>query len=212
MENSMKSLSTKERIIQATSEMIAEEGIQGITIRKISARAGVNVAAVNYHFGCKDTVINESLLTMTEKLKSAFQHLNEDSRDDCTNLSMFINEYNEIMFRYPEVVKNVIDHAIHNRLRGGQIEYISFLKTEGIDLIKNTIGRIQPDLDEATHYLKTLQLVSGLCYPFLLGEPVKEIMGVDFKNPETRLKYTRVLLESICPTTSNPPGSGYSRD
>jgi len=73
MENSLNCLTTKEKIIKTTMTMIAEEGLQSITIRKIAAKAGVNVAAVNYHFGCKNAVINESLSTVTDLLKMLFK-------------------------------------------------------------------------------------------------------------------------------------------
>lgn len=44
---------TQLRIIEAAGEIFAESGYGHTTIRTISNRAGVNVAAVNYHFGGK---------------------------------------------------------------------------------------------------------------------------------------------------------------
>ncbi len=45
-------LTTKQRIVQATMNIIAEEGLPNTTVRKIASRAGVNVAAVTCHPGC----------------------------------------------------------------------------------------------------------------------------------------------------------------
>jgi TetR/AcrR family transcriptional regulator, regulator of cefoperazone and chloramphenicol sensitivity len=44
---------TKRRIIEAAGEIFAHSGYEYTTIRAISERASVNVAAINYHFGGK---------------------------------------------------------------------------------------------------------------------------------------------------------------
>src|SRR5262249_53063544 len=41
---------TRTRLLRAAGEVFAEFGYQAATIRQISARAGANVALVNYHF------------------------------------------------------------------------------------------------------------------------------------------------------------------
>ena len=41
---------TKERILHTAGEAFGAHGFDGTTIRKITEKAGVNVAAVNYHF------------------------------------------------------------------------------------------------------------------------------------------------------------------
>lgn len=45
---------TKMRLLSAAREIFALRGAREATVREICARAGANVAAVNYHFGGKD--------------------------------------------------------------------------------------------------------------------------------------------------------------
>jgi AcrR family transcriptional regulator len=44
---------TKDRLLAAASELFAERGFHRTTVRDIAARARVNVAAGNYHYGSK---------------------------------------------------------------------------------------------------------------------------------------------------------------
>ncbi|MCC6442826.1 MAG: TetR family transcriptional regulator [Armatimonadetes bacterium] len=48
---------TKERLLDAAERLFAERGVQETSVREITARAGANLAAVNYHFGSKDDLI-----------------------------------------------------------------------------------------------------------------------------------------------------------
>ena len=53
---------TKARLIEAAGEEFAARGFDRATIRSISQRAGTNVAAVNYHFGDKESLYAAALL------------------------------------------------------------------------------------------------------------------------------------------------------
>jgi AcrR family transcriptional regulator len=53
------SASTKERILCAAEVLFAQRGFDGASLRQLTAAAGVNLAAVNYHFGSKDKLVEE---------------------------------------------------------------------------------------------------------------------------------------------------------
>ncbi len=49
--------STRERILDAAEGLLARRGLGATSIRLITATAGVNLAAVNYHFGTKEALV-----------------------------------------------------------------------------------------------------------------------------------------------------------
>src|ERR671936_254385 len=48
---------TRTRILDAAEELFMQHGFEGTSMRQLTARAGVNLAAVNYHFGSKHALI-----------------------------------------------------------------------------------------------------------------------------------------------------------
>src|SRR5579863_5202402 len=55
---------TRTKLLEAAGQVFAEQGFHSATVREVCARAGANVAAVNYYFGDK-------LELYTEVLRSA---------------------------------------------------------------------------------------------------------------------------------------------
>src|SRR3546814_10450734 len=51
--------STKDRILGAAEELFAQHGFSGTSLRQVTSRADVNIAAVNYHFGSKENLVTE---------------------------------------------------------------------------------------------------------------------------------------------------------
>ena len=66
---------TRTSILDAAERLYADRGFADVTLRDIVAAAGVNLAAVNYHFGSKDELIAE--LFVTRSLATNRARLNE---------------------------------------------------------------------------------------------------------------------------------------
>lgn len=64
-------LSTRDRILAIAERLFAEAGIGATSLRAITAAAGVNLAAVNYHFGSKDALVEAVYRRHLEPLNAA---------------------------------------------------------------------------------------------------------------------------------------------
>ena len=76
---------TRNRIIKAAAPIFAEHGYEGASIRRIVAKADVNQAAINYHFGSKEGLYRAVLQMALEALQRADGPASSDAgagRDD----------------------------------------------------------------------------------------------------------------------------------
>src|ERR1039458_552292 len=72
---------TKDKILNAAERLIGEQGYAATSLRQIIAEAGVNLAAVHYHFGSKEdlldavvarkvTPVNEARIARLERVEA----------------------------------------------------------------------------------------------------------------------------------------------
>jgi len=63
---------TQRDVLVSTAErLFAEQGIDAVSLRTVMAEAGTNVAAVRYHFGTKDGLVEAVVRTRSEEIRSA---------------------------------------------------------------------------------------------------------------------------------------------
>ena len=65
--------STRDRILGAALSIIEKEGAGKATVRAIAAEAGVNIAAINYHYRTKEELMDAAI-------SSSWKHASEDLR------------------------------------------------------------------------------------------------------------------------------------
>ena len=62
---------TRDRIFLAAERLFATRGFADVSVRDITTEAGVNLAAVNYHFGSKDALLFEIFTTRSAEVNRA---------------------------------------------------------------------------------------------------------------------------------------------
>lgn len=65
---------TVTRILDTAEVLFAERGFAETSLRNITSKARVNLAAVNYHFGSKKALIQAVFFPLSGSFYAAFSH------------------------------------------------------------------------------------------------------------------------------------------
>ncbi|HEY0334022.1 MAG TPA: TetR family transcriptional regulator [Stenotrophomonas sp.] len=88
--------STKDRILGAAEELFAQHGFAGTSLRQVTSHADVNIAAVNYHFGSKENLVNEVFRRrMDEMTASRLSQLEQVRRERPGDLAAVLSAFVE---------------------------------------------------------------------------------------------------------------------
>ncbi len=95
---------TRERIIAATSKVLAEKGYDATTLREISREAQVAPGLVHYYFGGKDQLLVEVLQAagqqFHQRMEQLVQHVPADQ-----SLEAFLTQLHERVEQEPDVYR-----------------------------------------------------------------------------------------------------------
>lgn len=81
----MNQIDTKERLLDAAEQLFANDGFHNASLRAITSEANANVAAVNYHFGSKDAlleaVFERRLVPLNRLRRERLEAIRQDAAD-----------------------------------------------------------------------------------------------------------------------------------
>ncbi|MDX1456200.1 MAG: TetR/AcrR family transcriptional regulator [Marinobacter sp.] len=150
---------TVDRILDAAEELFAERGFSETSLRMITSKANVNLAAVNYHFGSKNALIQavfaRFLTPFCQTLETAFDDLEASCQEAPPSLDRTLWALTESAVRMPQ--RNEKGISIFMRLLGlaytqSQGHLRKFLEQE----YSQTFGRFMALLKEATPQLSAV--------------------------------------------------------
>ncbi len=105
-------VSTKQNLLDSAEALFAQDGIRATSLRAITAAAGANLAAVNYHFGSKDglvrAVLGRRLVPLSEARFERLAEAQEVGGDLESIIRAFVEPVLEIL---EESLKNGDDFA-----------------------------------------------------------------------------------------------------
>ncbi|MGI6781875.1 MAG: TetR/AcrR family transcriptional regulator [Acholeplasmataceae bacterium] len=162
--------STKEAIINATKEVLKQNG--NVTIKDIAEAAFVNIAAINYHFGSKDNLINIVITELIKELRTkVVKIINEKAVKG--NFQELIDSIVDEVFTFAQDNQGIVSYSfvqIVNEPSSSNVFVESFLSDEQfVSLIIESLRLNFPEASYETLFAKYLVIFSSFVVPFFLN-------------------------------------------
>jgi AcrR family transcriptional regulator len=205
---------TRDKILGAAGEVFAEQGFEGATIRAITERAGVNVAAVNYHFRDKAELYTRVVVDACSA-RAAWREVIAEAPDSPEQ------RLRSLIYHFLEYLLDPDRAAWKRRLMAREManptSALDELVEKNIRPFRNEF--LLPTLRELTGdklSQRQLSLISisvmGQCHYLLQGQPIIERLNPDFKIGKEEITeiaehVTRFSLAGIAELTRRAPRS-----
>ncbi len=207
---SQEETSTKKKILAVTIQLLFQKDPEDITTRQIAGQAGVNVAAINYHFQTKENLVDEAVLSAAS---AAFDQgmllLRNRSMPPAERLRRFFEGYAAGLVAYQGITKTAFRNLLMKE--HGNDTYAVFLKgilvaiSEALAEIRDSVaagagvGEAGPGGGTGENKLLALLLYSGIAFPFLIMGSLRGISGLDFHDDAERNRYIELMLKAVSP-------------
>lgn len=191
MDKDSEELSAREKLILATIECIEEEGIQAVTTRSIAKKANVNSAAINYYFGTKDNLLEQTLKSRIEHTFSDISIMIEENKGSSDLLVKEILSYIvEGMINYQGLIKAVFyDPLINNDYDNQAVKWLN-------EVLKNIFINIKNNSDIDNNIkLSIVQMTSSTLFLGLSPNFFNEFLGINFKDKDEQKKYVDYMVK-----------------
>ncbi len=189
--------SMRERIIIATIECIETENINNVTIRKIAKLADVNSASINYYFGSKKNLLDE---TISFSMKQAFNDFDDIIKDPDTDLpsclKLYLYHYIEGLFRYPAISKmHLYDPFNANDYDGIGIKYFNEFLNEFFRRYGRNLS--YPNEEKEILKLKIVHAFSAVLFIGIFPRAYDNFISYDFSQMESQKLYVDKLVDQL---------------
>lgn len=193
--------STTKKILEVSEKLFVEQGYSNTSLRNITAKANVNLAAVNYHFGDKNTlvraILDSYLIKLMPEVDSELRKLNRSGdytveevlyaiRTPLINLN---NIKPDGMSRFLLLIANGYGD-IQGHLRWFIVNHYG--KT--LDLFSSSIRKASPDTSEEDLFWKLHFSLGAFVFASVSSKALSEIASSSF---DTDTKLINIFDQAI---------------
>lgn len=158
MSRTEKKLQTRQKLIDATRQQIALEGISSITLAKIAKSLGLSQGVINFHFATKEALMLEVLNQVYDAYLTTWNQANDPKEKPAVRLA------NIIRALLDPAITNAEDSAVWAGFwsqKATRATYVDIFN-EKDQMLRNTLVSIVGQLDDALTLDKQEMIVTNL--------------------------------------------------
>lgn len=188
--------SAKERLLAAAERLLAEEGFEATSVRAVTQAAGMSVSAAHYHFGSKETLVQEVFRRRLGPLNAVrlarLEALNARAREtgQPPTVEAILEAFIRPGFEVCSAEGPDSYRLLAARLHGGPSATVEKIRSEllepSLSRFLEAIALALPDRDErdlalAVQFVlgSVLYVIAGPAIDFAGGEALEEAAVVD---------------------------------
>lgn len=196
-------IKTKDKILNAAEVLFANAGFAETSMRQITAKAGVNLASVNYHFGSKKSLITAVvdrylerfiplLLTEIEALEQDKATYTVSELFSCFKSPLLalddINEDGSVAF-LKLIGRGYVDFQGHLR------RFITDKYGTQLSVIQQSFHKTMPNLSPSEVFWRLHFTIGTSVFTLAASEALIDISRADFKQEMT----TELIVDQLLP-------------
>lgn len=198
----MKDQTIRLKITEAARVIIAQKGY--LTIKDIADYCHVNIAAVNYHFGSKNDliqiVITDILNGLKTELKNAVKMYDKSNHELSSFLTSMLSLVYSFVFENKGVLKYLFINLDHQTSSSVQLIDMFFKDNEFVELVYESLQRNIPVRNPKELMVRYLMIFSSFTIPLFveLIQKNDELNSIDmFHDEEFKEIYINQLIKLI---------------
>jgi len=178
----MGEISTRDRILDAAEKLFAEQGFT-TSLRSITANADVNLAAVNYHFGTKEALIQEvfhrRLGPLNAERVGLLDELEAVAGDDAPKLESIIEAFVGPPLRMSHDPQGATFMRLFGHTLGQRDDRVLRMFAEEFRTVAErfgaALGRALPQLDRPEVLWRLLFMVGSMAHTMSLSDKLPDL-------------------------------------
>lgn len=177
---------TVDRILDAAELLFAEKGFSETSLRMITSKANVNLAAVNYHFGSKNDLIqavfSRFLGPLSQLMEQGLKEKNWGVEGNLPNLEEIVTLYVQSLLKIPTSQENGV--TIFMRLLGlaytqsqGHLrKYLEQQYARTFRIFMTLVKQSTPDLSTEERFWRIQFTMGALAFTMSSIQPLTDIL------------------------------------